>query len=84
MKFFMKQKQYHSSTGVERNFEMKSYLGLSHSPPDFLLSNTSTNKTANGKTNTAKLEKLQERALRIIHRDYSSTYDELISSIRIS
>ena len=39
MRFFMKQKQYHSSTGVERNFEMKSYLGLSHSPPG-LLSNT--------------------------------------------
>ena len=33
-----------------------------------------------GKQNNAKLEKLQERALRIIYKDYKSTYDELLIS----
>ena len=31
-----------------------------------------------GKTNNQKLEKIQERALRILYDDYTSTYDELI------
>ena len=33
-----------------------------------------------GVTNNQKLEKLQERALRIIHKEYSSTYEELLLS----
>ena len=39
---------------------MKSYLGLRHSPLG-LLSNTSTNKTANGNTNTVKHKCKQNR-----------------------
>ena len=31
-----------------------------------------------GKTNNNKLEKIQERALRIINKDYNSTYDNLL------
>ena len=31
-----------------------------------------------GKTNNQKLEKIQERALRILYFDYTSTYDELL------
>ena len=31
-----------------------------------------------GKVNNSKLEKIQERALKIIYRDYESTYEELI------
>ena len=33
-----------------------------------------------GKRNTDKLEKMQERALRIILKDYSSTYEELLDT----
>ena len=32
-----------------------------------------------GKGNNEKLEKIQERALRILYRDYASSYDELIT-----
>ena len=32
-----------------------------------------------GKVNNGKLEKIQERALRIINKDYSSAYDDLLS-----
>ena len=31
-----------------------------------------------GKTNNQKLEKIQERALRILYNDYTSTYNELL------
>ena len=31
-----------------------------------------------GKLNTAKIEKIQERALKIIYKDYNSSYDELL------
>ena len=33
-----------------------------------------------GVTSNNKLEKLQERSLRIIHKDYSSTYDKLLEN----
>ena len=32
-----------------------------------------------GKTNNNKIEKIQERALRIIYRDYESSYEDLLS-----
>ena len=35
-----------------------------------------------GKVNNGKLEKIQERALRILYRDYISDYDSLISKSR--
>ena len=33
-----------------------------------------------GKTNNNNIEKIQERALRIIHRDYESSYEDLLSA----
>ena len=46
---------------------MKSYLGLRHSPLG-LLSNTSTNKTANGNTNTVKHKCKQNRKCKYCRR----------------
>ena len=33
-----------------------------------------------GKTNNNKIEKIQERALSIIYRDYESSYEDLLSA----
>ena len=35
-----------------------------------------------GKTNNNNIEKIQERALRIIHRDYESSYEDLLSAAK--
>jgi hypothetical protein len=35
------------------------------------------------KSNTSKLEKIQERALRFIYEDYESTYDELLEKAKV-
>ena len=37
-----------------------------------------------GKTNNAKLEKIQERSLRILCKDYTSSYEELLRNTGIS
>ena len=36
-----------------------------------------------GKTNSQKVEKIQERALKIIYRDYESSYDELLNKAKV-
>ena len=36
-----------------------------------------------GKTNNSKIEKIQERALRIIYRDYESSYEDLLSAAEV-
>ena len=35
------------------------------------------------KSNTSKLDKIQERALRFIYEDYESTYDELLEKAKV-
>jgi hypothetical protein len=36
-----------------------------------------------GETNTRKIEKIQERALRFIYEDYSSSYEDLLNKSRL-
>jgi hypothetical protein len=37
-----------------------------------------------GETNTRKIEKIQERALRFIYEDYSSSHEDLLNKSRLS
>jgi hypothetical protein len=36
-----------------------------------------------GETNTRKIDKIQERALRFIYEDYSSSYEDLLNKSRL-